>query len=263
MVFADLAVTDSVQEGLNEFFAWLPELVAALVILIVGYFVAKIVAAVVGRLLGRAGLDRSLHGGAGGNYVRKVTDSPSGLIATIVFWVVFLGALSLAVTTLGIEALTDFVASVYAYLPNVFAALAIFLIAGAIAAGAATFARRFLGDTPVGRVVSAAAPILVMTIATFMILDQLMIAEDIVVITYAGIIGAVALGTALAFGLGGREVAGRMLEGAYQTAQENKDEWKRDLDQGVSRARDEAEDVREQHSGDGRATPVHGGPQAR
>ena len=53
-----------------------------------------------------------------------------------------------------------------------------------------------------------------MTIATFMILDQLQIAQNIVVITSEGLIGAIALGSALAFGLGGREVAGRLLEGA-------------------------------------------------
>ena len=54
-----------------------------------------------------------------------------------------------------------------------------------------------------------------MTIATFMILDQLQIAETIVTITYAGLIGAIALGTALAFGLGGRDAAAaRLLDGA-------------------------------------------------
>lgn len=51
-----------------------------------------------------------------------------------------------------------------------------------------------------------------MTIATFMILDQLQIAHNIVVITYTALIGAIALASALAFGLGGRSVAERMLE---------------------------------------------------
>ena len=54
-----------------------------------------------------------------------------------------------------------------------------------------------------------------MAIAAFMILDQLKIATNIVVITYAALVGAVALGMALAFGLGGRDVAGRLLETAY------------------------------------------------
>jgi hypothetical protein len=78
-----------------------------------------------------------------------------------------------------------------------------------------------------------------------MILDQLKIAEDIVVITYAALLGAVALGSALAFGLGGRDVARQLLEGAYQKGQENKEQFKRDLDLGMQRAREDAESVKE------------------
>jgi hypothetical protein len=181
-----------------------------------------------------------------------------------VFWALFLGAVSLAVTALGIDALTEFVAAVFAYLPNVIAAILIFIVAGAVAAGVATLAQRFMGDTGLGKIVSTVAPILVMTIATFMILDQLKIAEDIVVITYAALLGAVALGSALAFGLGGREVAGQLLASAYQKGQENKEQFKRDLDQGMQRAKADAdrakEAVQEQAEDGGReaATPRAG-----
>ena len=58
-------------------------------------------------------------------------------------------------------------------------------------------------------------PALVLVIATFMILDQLRIAPHIVSIAFAATMFAVALGLALAFGLGGREVARQMLEEAY------------------------------------------------
>jgi len=68
------------------------------------------------------------------------------------------------------------------------AAIPIFLVASAISAGVAALATRVLGGTSLGKIVATAAPILVMTIATFMILDQLQIAQNIVVITYAGLI---------------------------------------------------------------------------
>src|SRR5947208_967383 len=84
-------------------------------------------------------------------------------------------------------------------------------LVGALAA----LARRLLGDTSLGGIVAVVAPILVMTIAAFMILDELQVARTIVTITYAGLVGALALGSALAFGLGGRDVAARLLEGAY------------------------------------------------
>jgi hypothetical protein len=175
-----------------------------------------------------------------------VTSSPSRLVGSLAFWALLLGTISLAVSVLGINALTNFVATIYAYLPNVLAAVLIFLVAGAISAGVASFANRVMGGTSLGKIVATAAPILVMTIATFMILDQLQIAQNIVVITYAGLIGAIALGSALAFGLGGREVAGRMLQGAYEKGQANKEQFKRDLDQGLTRAKEETQAKRDE-----------------
>jgi mechanosensitive ion channel-like protein len=235
VVIAAVNIGDSVERGFDTFFAWLPALIGALVILVIGYFVAKIVGNLLARVLARAGLDRTMLTGQTGEWVRKVTTSPSVLAGKLAFWAIFLGAISLAATALGIEALTAFVASVYAYLPNVIAAVLIFLVAGAIAAGVSTLASRFMGDTPTGRVVSTAAPILVMTIATFMILDQLKIAEDIVVITYAALVGSIALGAALAFGLGGRDIAAQMLRGAYVRGQAATEQAKRDIELGRQR----------------------------
>jgi len=239
-------IGDSVERGLDEFFQWVPKLAGFLVILVIGWILARVIGRVVQRALKGAGVDRMLLQGTGGSWVSKVTSSPSELIGRIAFWLVFIGALSVAVDVLGIAALEDLVASVWAYMPNVLAALLIFVVAGAIAAGAATFASRFMGDTPTGRIVATAAPILVMTIATFMILDQLQIAESIVTITYAGLIGAIALGAALAFGLGGRDVAAKMLEGAVAQSEGAIAQAKRDTTQGVERARSEVEETRQE-----------------
>jgi hypothetical protein len=234
------SIGGTVTRAFVVFFAWLPALIGAIAVLLIGYFVAKLVGKLVYRVTHRAGLDRTLHSGPGGSAVSKVTESPSRLLGTIAFWAILLSAISLAASVLHVKALTAFVGAIWSYLPNVIAALAIFIIAGLVATAVATLARRVMGDTGIGRVVSTGVPILVMTIATFMILDQLQIAHNIVLITYAALLGAIALGSALAFGLGGREVASRMLEGAYTNVQQNKDQWKRDLDQGLARAKDEA-----------------------
>jgi hypothetical protein len=235
-VFAALNIGDSIERGFDTFFAWLPALIGALVVLIIGYFIAKFVGKLITTLLNRAGLDRNLLSGKTGEWVSKVAASPSRLIGQISFWVLFLAFVSIAASVLGIEAVSAFVAAVWSYIPNVIAALAIFLVAGAIAAGVATLATRLMGDTPTGRVIATAAPILVMTIATFMILEQLQIAHDIVVTTYTLVLGSIALAAALAFGLGGRDVAGRMLEGAYAAGQRQSDQVKQDLRQGRAEA---------------------------
>src|SRR4051812_12458250 len=254
------SIGSTVNRAFAVFFAWLPALVGAIVVLLIGYFVAKLVAKLVHRVTHRAGLDRTLHNGPGGNVVSKITTSPSRVLGTIAFWAIFLSAISLAASVLHIKALTTFVGAIWAYLPNVIAALAIFIIAGLVATAVATLASRVMGDTGIGRVVATGVPILVMTIATFMILDQLQIAHNIVLITYAALLGAIALGSALAFGLGGRDVASRMLEGAYDGVQENKGQWRRDLDQGMSRARDEVSSLRDEGSQQGQGDELRRAP---
>jgi hypothetical protein len=240
MVFANShRWRDDAENGLTAIFGFIPELIGALVILIIGYFVAKLIAGLISRLLERTGVDRTVDKPGAGQWVGKLTRRPSWLIGRLAFWALFLGVISLAVSVLGINALTDFVGAIFAYLPNVLAAALIFVVAAALATGIAAVVARTMGDTPTGKVVASVVPILIMAIAGFMILDQLKIAEDIVMITYAALIGAVALGSALAFGLGGRDVAARMLEGAYQKGRENREQVRRDIEQGKERAKED------------------------
>jgi hypothetical protein len=245
------SIRTSLEHGLTVFFDWVPRFAGAIVVLLIGYFVAKIVAKAIGRGLQRAGFDRTLHSGQGGNFVQRVTQSPSRLIGRLAFWAIFLGAISLAASVLGIAALTAFVGAIWAYIPNVIAALAIFLVAGAISAAVAGLVGRAMGDTPLGKIIATAVPVIVMSIAVFMILEQLKIATQIVTITYAALWGAIALGSALAFGLGGRDVAARMLEGAYAAGQRNKEQFRRDLDQGMQRASDDVERAKEKAQSSG------------
>ncbi len=251
------SIRSQVDNAFSVFFAWLPHLVGALIVLIIGYIVAKIVGNLVSKGLHRAGLDRTVHGGQGGGMIQRVIPSPSRLLGRIAFWAILLGTLSLAASVLGIAALTAFVGAIFAYLPNVIAALLIFLVAGALAAAVATLVGRVMGDTPLGKIVATAAPILIMTIATFMILDQLRIAHNIVVITYALLLGSIALGSALAFGLGGRDAAQRLLDGAVAKGAENTEQMKQDLQTGKERAQaemDRAKDKLQSESDTGAST---------
>jgi hypothetical protein len=219
---ASVHIADSLQRGLDELVAFLPRLIGFLVILLIGWLIARVVRALLVKALQGVGIDRALSGGTAGPYVARVMPDarPSEVIGTIVFWFLFLGALAIAVSQLGIAALNNFVASIVSYLPNVAVAILIFVVAGAVAAAVGGLVTRTLGDTATGKIAAAAAPVLIMGIATFMILDQLNIAPAIVQITYIALVGSVALGLALAFGLGGRDVAARVLEDAYRDGRE-------------------------------------------
>jgi hypothetical protein len=259
-VLAAIHVGDSVQRGLDNLFAFVPRLIGFLIVLAIGYVIARVVKGVLVKLLGKVGIDRALHTGSTGQYVNKVAPDvrPSSLIGSLAFWFLFLGAIAIAVSQLGIPALNNFVQAIGAYIPNIIAAVLIFVIAGAVAAAVGGLVARTMGDTPTGKVVGSVVPVLVMAIATFMILNQLQIAPEIVTITYAALIGGVFLAMALAFGLGGREVAARMLSDAYEKGQQNRDQVRRDMQVGKERGRQDAQraaSAAQQGAGNGTTTP--------
>jgi hypothetical protein len=247
-VAAAINIGSSLQTALNGLLGFLPNLLGFLVILIVGYFIAKVVKAIVRKALEKLGVDRALHESQAGEYVERVSPgaSPAALIGAVVFWLIFLFVISAAIGALKIPAVTAFMNQVLAYLPNVIAAVVIFVVAAAVAGAVGAAIAKLMGDTPTGKVVAGAVPALVLIIAIFMILNQLKIAPEIVTITYAALLGALALGSALAFGLGGRDVAGKMLSDAYDKGQENQDQVKDDLQTGKERGQQQADQTQTQ-----------------
>ena len=242
-MFASVQIADSIQQGLDSLLGFIPNIIGFLVILVIGYFIAKLVKGIVARLLEKVGLDRTLHSSDAGKYVEKVSPgaSPARLIGSVAFWFIFLFAISAAIGALKIPALSTFIAQVQAFLPNIIVALLIFVIAAALAGAVGAAAHKLMGDTPTGKMVRAIAPALIMAIALFMVLDQLRIAPQIVTITYAGLIGMLALAGALAFGLGGRDLAAQMLGQAYDAGQRNAGQVKQDMQTGRERAEVEAQ----------------------
>lgn len=235
----------SLQSGFTQFVNYLPQLLGAIVVLVVGYVIAKVLDRIIVKLLRKTKLDQRLDTNQGGRYVEKISPDgkPSRLVGGVVFWVIMLFVISSAISILNIPALSAFMNDVLAYLPNVVVALLIFIVAGAVAGAVGALAHRTMGDTPTGRVVRAAAPALIMAIAIFMILTQLRIAPVIVVATYIALIGAIALAAALSFGLGGRAAAAEMVNSGYRKAQEQAETVKQDIRTGRDRAHRAAYDA--------------------
>jgi Conserved TM helix len=224
MPTAAVDITQSLQRSLDSLVGFIPNLIGFLVILLIGYVIARVVKAVVATLLEKVGLDRALSGSPAGEYVERASPGarPSRLVGTVAFWFIFIYAIAAAVGALKIPALTNFMANVQNYLPNVVAAVLILVVGIALAGAVGTFAQRMMGDTSAGRIVRAIAPSLILAIVVFMVLTQLRIAPAIVIATYIALIGMLAVSGALAFGLGGREVAASMLRDAYDSTRDGR-----------------------------------------
>ncbi len=238
---------DRIQAFFDDFFAWLPNLLGAILILVIAYIAGKLIAGAI-RRIGRAWhVDKSVDESVIGDYKQRTapTFSVTNVIARITFWFVFGIGILLALATLQIPLLGNAIAAVVAYLPNVIAALLILVVGVAVAGGIGALASRLAGDTLIGRIVETAVPVIIVAIAITMALVQLQIAPIIVTATYIIVLGAVALGLALAFGLGGRSVASDMLSRSYGKAQERMPEMQQEAQMVKERATTEAQQARE------------------
>jgi hypothetical protein len=238
MPTATVHLAQSLQRGLDAVIAFIPNLVGCLIILLVGYVIARLVKAAATKLLETGGLDRALSGSRAGSYVERVSPGarPSRLVGVVAFWFIFIYAIAAAIGALKIPALTNFMANVQNYLPNVIAAVLILVVGVALAGAVGGLLDRLLGDTAQGRLARTISPTLILAIVAFMVLNQLRIAPAIVTTTYIALIGMLAVAGALAFGLGGRELAADMMRDAYESSRDHRPRGRRTVVAGNERA---------------------------
>lgn len=215
---------------LNDIMTMLPKIAVAVVLVLVGIYLAKWVKGVVVSLLDNLGID-SLSGKMG---VRSgaSTTSFSQIIGTIVQVVVILLFVVEALQLLHLRFMVTLATGIFAYLPMVVAAVVIL----AIGFWLANLAEKFVGSimtTQSGapHVLRYVAKYAILAFAFFMALSQLGIAPAIINAAFILILGGVALAFGLAFGLGGREHASRYLtkmESSLQNADISKEKWEQE-----------------------------------
>ncbi len=189
-------------------------MIGAVIILIVGYVVAKILQAVVGRVLGAVGFDGWMEkSGIKQFFDRAQTNqTPATILGKLVFWFVFIIAITMATDALGIRQVSEVFAQLIAYIPNIIAAVLILVLAGLLAQFVAGLVRGATGIDILGTVAQAA----IIVYAAFAALTQLGIAVELTAPTFLILLGAVALAAAIAFGWGARNVAQDIVESAYE-----------------------------------------------
>jgi len=209
-----VGIARSLQEALSQFFSFLPQLVGAIFILIVGYIVAKILQGVVGRILQGIGFDGWMErAGIKRFFDRADTrQTPASILGRLVFWFVFIIAIVMATDALGIRQVSAVFSQLIAYIPNIVAAILILILASLLANFVAGLVRGATGIDVLGTV----AQVAIIVYAVFAALTQLGIAVQLTAPTFLIVLGAIALGAAIAFGFGAQGVARDIVERAYE-----------------------------------------------
>jgi hypothetical protein len=192
-----------------------PRLVLTISIVLVGWLIAGVMRWVTRSLLARLGFGR-LCARQGVTEMLRAADlpEPERLAGTIVFWVVWIGFLLSAVDVLGLSAVRGMIDDFTAFVPRLGVAIVI-LVVGFVFANVAWRATQLAAvnsNVPSPRVLSGTVRALVLLLTGAMALDQIAVAQTIVLTAFAIAFGAVMIGLAIAFGVGGGGIAKRILE---------------------------------------------------
>jgi len=205
-----------VREMLTKILAYLPTLLGALIILIVGWIVAKVIKRLIEGLLKAIRFD-TLADKAGVTEILKKGDlkiTASQVLSGLVYWLVIIMVLVMVVNALGLHEASDVLASLFAYVPNVIAALFVMVVALFLAGFVSGIVRTAAGNAnlPKPELFAGISRWAIIIFAATIALGELGIATLLVTATFNIILGGVCLALALAFGLGGKDAAARYLD---------------------------------------------------
>lgn len=179
-VLAAVDLEGGLERAWESILTFVPKLLGFLLILGIGYFVAKALESLLDRILERVGFDRIVERGGLRTALARSKLDASSILARIVFYVAFLFVLQLAFGLFGPNPISDVLEGIIAFLPNLFVAVVIVVLTAAIATGAKTVIESVLGGLSYGRVLAVTAAVAIWVIGVAAALNQVNIAPEIV-----------------------------------------------------------------------------------
>jgi hypothetical protein len=216
---------ERLQGSFTQFAEFVPALFGALIILFAGYLLAKLIERGTERLFRRMRLNYLLERGGVMQAVERSGShfNPSRVIANLVFWFVMFVVIMIAANALGMETLADVFSELVGYIPSMMAAIVLLIVGIVLGRFVGGLILASAGAIPGGPTLARVGRWGVILLAIFMALQQLGIANEIVVTAFAILFGAVALALALSFGLGNRELAGEVTRAWYERYKAERD----------------------------------------
>ena len=201
----------SLQSFWGEIAVFMPKLLAALVLLVLGILVARLLRAGMKRILEALGFGRMAEKSGLEALVKQagMDLSLAGIIAGTVYWLVLLVVAVSAANSLGLDTLAGLVNKVILYLPNVVVAILV-LVFGTLLArlvNRGVFAALNNARFPAALSISTGIEYAIQVFAVFLALEQLGIGTTLLTVAFTILFGGLVLALALAFGLGGRDWA--------------------------------------------------------
>jgi hypothetical protein len=227
MIISELS--QALHDIARSFAHFLPRLIVMLILAVLGWVIAYVIKAVLRSTLRLLNFDKlSENAGASQLLSKAALPSATEMLSRFVFWVAWLGFILLGVSVLGIMGLQEQIAGFFLFLPRLFVAMFVMFL-GLLAASffsRATLLAAVNANMPSPRVLSLAVRSIIVVFVFSIVFEELGIAEQTMLVAFGIAFGALMLGLAIAFGLGGKDLAQRFLEKRIVRGkkQENEDE---------------------------------------
>jgi hypothetical protein len=224
-----IELTQAAHELARGFAHFLPRLIVMLILAFVGWLIAYVAKAILRSVLGLIKFDKlSENTGASQLLTKASLPTPTEMLSRFVFWVAWLGFILLGVSVLGILGLQEQIARFFLFLPRLFVAMFLMFF-GLLAAS--FFSRAALlaavnANVPSPRVLSLAVRSIIIVFVLSIVFEELGLAEQTMLVAFGIAFGALMFGLAIAFGIGGRNLAQHFLEKKFVRGkkEENEDE---------------------------------------
>jgi hypothetical protein len=199
----DVNFRQGFEQAWAAFMTFIPKLFLAAVIVVVGYFVAKLLCRGLSMVLHRVGFDRLVERGGIKRVLERTPYDASGLLGRILFYCVLLVALQFAFGVFGQNPVSDILNRLVAYLPNVFAAVLIVIVAAAVARAVKDILEATLAGLGYGRFLATVVSAFTVAVGIFAALNELNIAPAIVNGLFYAMLAIIAGSAIVAIGGGG------------------------------------------------------------
>lgn len=213
------AVLISITDALRNFLGFLPALVGAIIVLVLGWILSGILAGLIERALKTIGFERASESAGIAGFIKNSGSgwTASKVVAEIVKWFIRLVAIQAAAQILGMGQLTQIINSILLFLPNLVVALAIVVLGAFIARFVSNLVRGTVAEMGFNNpdLIAGVARYAIIVFAVIAAVNQIGIAETVVNTLLIGTVGAVALAVGLAFGLGGQQTAALLTQDWY------------------------------------------------
>lgn len=215
------AIVSSLANALNLILAFVPRLISFLVILLIGWIIAALISKGLVLLLRKIGFDRLGNRIGLARFERNmgVNMDAAGILGKVVYWFIFLIFLVSASDALGVPTVTNVLNSIVTFLPNLFVAILVLFVGALLATVAADLTRGAVASAHIGNpnLLANIARYAILGFAILIALEQIHIAPALLNELFGAIVAGTALAFGLAFGLGGRETAQRLLNRTEST----------------------------------------------